>query len=107
MIKKTLLGASLSLFLLGAFVSTEAKVDDSANAEEKIDIPHKHKKRGIFDGIIGMVTIFLTNLYNILNALVIIYGRPSGFCASSLIILYHLLRQSLSYPSNPLKQGGK
>ena len=34
MIKKTVLSASLSFLLLGAFVSAEAKVDDGTNAEE-------------------------------------------------------------------------
>ena len=33
MIKKTLLGASLSILLMTAFVTTEAKVDESSNAD--------------------------------------------------------------------------
>jgi thiol:disulfide interchange protein DsbC len=86
MIKKTLLGASLSLFLLGAFVSTEAKVDDSASAEQLKTLTATLKKRFRSEPTSIQQSV-MPNMYQVMYGTEVVYVSADGkyFLAGDLI----------------------
>ncbi len=86
MIKKTLLGASLSLLLLGAFVSTEAKVDDSANAETLTALKATLKSRFRSEPSSIQQSV-IPNLYQVMYGTEVVYISADGkyFLAGDLI----------------------
>ena len=77
MIKKTVLGASLSLFLLGAFVSTEAKVDDGANAEELKTLTAVLKKQFRSEPSSIQQSV-IPNVYQVMYGTELIYVSADG-----------------------------
>ena len=88
MIKKTVLGASLSLFLLGAFVSTEAKVDDSVNAEELKTLTNILTKRFRSEPSSIQQSV-IPNMYQVMYGTEVVYVSADGkyFLAGDLINL--------------------
>ncbi len=88
MIKKTLLGASLSLLLLGAFVSVEAKVDDSGavNAEALKTLTAKLKKRFRSEPSSIQQSV-IPNMYQVMYGTEVVYVSADGkyFLAGDLI----------------------
>ncbi len=86
MIKKTLLGASLSLFLIGAFVSVEAKVDDSANAEELKTLTNILTKRFRSEPSSIQQSV-IPNMYQVMYGTEVVYVSADGkyFLAGDLI----------------------
>ncbi len=86
MIKKTILGASLSLFLLGAFVSTEAKVDDSASAEQLKTLTATLKKRFRSEPSSIQQSV-IPNMYQVMYGTEVVYVSADGkyFLAGDLI----------------------
>ncbi len=88
MIKKTVLGASLSLVLLGAFVSAEAKVDDSANAEELKTLTNILTKRFRSEPSSIQQSV-IPNMYQVMYGTEVVYVSSDGkyFLAGDLINL--------------------
>ncbi len=86
MIKKTLLGASLSIFLLTAFVSTEAKVDDGASAEELKTLTAKLKQRFRSEPSSIQQSV-IPNMYQVMYGTEVVYVSADGkyFLAGDLI----------------------
>ncbi len=86
MIKKTLLGASLSLFLLGTFVSVEAKVDESADAEQLKTLTAKLKQRFRSEPSSIQQSV-IPNLYQVMYGTEVVYVSADGkyFLAGDLI----------------------
>jgi thiol:disulfide interchange protein DsbC len=88
MIKKTVLSAFLSLFLLGAFVSTEAKVDDSVNAEELKTLTTILAKRFRSEPSSIQQSV-IPNMYQVMYGTEVVYVSSDGkyFLAGDLINL--------------------
>jgi thiol:disulfide interchange protein DsbC len=88
MIKKTVLGASLSLILLGAFVSTEAKVGDSVNAEELKTLTNVLKTRFRSEPS-SIKQSAIPNMYEVMYGTEVVYVSADGkyFLAGDLINL--------------------
>jgi len=89
MIKKTLLGASLSLFLLGTLVTTvttQAKVDDSANAETLKTLKATLKKRFRSEPSSIQQSV-IANMYQVMYGTEVVYVSADGkyFLAGDLI----------------------
>ena len=86
MIKKTLLGASLSILMLGAFVTTEAKIGAGANAEELkvLTAVLKKKFRSEPSSIEKSV---IPNMYQVMYGTEVVYISSDGkyFLAGDLI----------------------
>lgn len=88
MIKKTLLGASLSLVLLGAFVTTEAKVEAGANTEELTTLTAILKKR-FRSAPSSIRKSVIPNMYQVMYGTELVYVSADGkyFLAGDLINL--------------------
>jgi thiol:disulfide interchange protein DsbC len=86
MIKKTIIGASLSLLMLTAFVSTEAKVDDSASAEQLKTLTATLKKRFRSEPTSIQQSV-MPNMYQVMYGTEVVYVSADGkyFLAGDLI----------------------
>ncbi len=88
MMKKTLLSASLSFLLLGTFVSIEAKVDDSTNAEALKTLTTILTKRFRSEPSSIQQSV-IPNLYQVMYGTEVVYVSVDGkyFLAGDLINL--------------------
>lgn len=86
MIKKTLLGASLSLLLVGAFVSTEAKVGEGANKETLTALKATLKTRFRAEPSSIQQSV-IPNLYQVMYGTEVVYVSADGkyFLAGDMI----------------------
>ena len=86
MIKKVLLSASLSAFLLTAFVTTEAKVADTANAETITTLKAKLKERFRAEPT-SLKESVIPNLYEVMYGTEVVYVSADAkyFVAGDLI----------------------
>ncbi len=88
MIKKTLIGATLSIALFTAFVSTEAKVTEGANAEALTEL--KAKLKSIFRSEPNSIKeSAIPNMYEVMYGTEVVYVSSDGkyFLAGDLIEL--------------------
>ena len=88
MVKKTLLGATLSILLVSAFVSTEAKVAEGDNAEAITVLKEKLKKT--FRSEPGSIKeSVIPNMYEVMYGTEVVYVSGDGkyFLAGDLIKL--------------------
>lgn len=88
MLKKILLGTSLSVFLVSAFVTTEAKVQESANVEEITKLTATLKQRFRAEPTSIQQSI-IPNLYQVMYGTELVYVSADGkfFLAGDLINL--------------------
>lgn len=86
MIKKTLLGASLSLLLVGAFVPTEAKVGEGANKETLTALKATLKTRFRAEPSSIQQSV-IPNLYQVMYGTEVVYVSADGkyFLAGDMI----------------------